>query len=144
MKKILSAAFCAALLVAGGAQAAERNWDYGSVWSISYAETKPGKFNDYMNDLNNVWREFIEAEKADGDILSYHVLQTSFARDGEPDVIFLVEYKNYAAFDKGVEYFEKLADKILGSAENANTASIDREALRTLRGGTVAQEIKLR
>jgi hypothetical protein len=136
--------FAIALLVAGSAQSADRNWDYGSVWAISYAETKPGKFNDYMNDLKNVWRKFLEDEKATGDVLSYRVLQAAFTRDGEPDVIFLVEYKNYAAFDKGMEYFEKQAEEIMGSIDDAMQAGIDREAIRTLRGSLVAQEIELR
>jgi len=119
-------------------------WDDGSVWAIGYAETKPGKFNDYMSDLNNVWRVFTEREMEDGDILSYHVLQVPVPRDGEPDVIFLIEYKNWAAFDKGTEYFENLSEEIMGSVEMAEVANVDREALRTLRGGLTAQEVKFR
>lgn len=132
------------LALAGGVQAADREWDDGSVWSISYAETKPGKFNDYMSDLNKVWRAFVEAEAKDGDILSWHVLQVPTPADGAPNVIFLIEYKNWAAFDKGTDYFDKLSEKIFGSADMANSASIDREALRTLRGGLTAQEVILR
>ncbi|MGI9341379.1 MAG: hypothetical protein ACR2QV_00920 [Gammaproteobacteria bacterium] len=145
MKNLMSVILAvAALLIAGSAQAADRNWDFGSVWAISYAETKPGKFNDYMNDLNNVWRKFLEDEKATGDVLSYRVLQAAFPRDGEPDVIFLVEYKNYAAFDKGMEYFENQSKEIMGSVDEAMQAGIDREAIRALRGSLVAQEIMLR
>ena len=48
----------------------------------------------------------------DGDLLSFRVLQLPFARDGEPNVMFLVEYKNWAAFDKGCDkelaYFQTL------------------------------------
>jgi len=134
----------ACLMMAGGVQAGERVWDDGSVWAIGYAETRPGKFNDYMSDLNDVWRVFTEREMKDGDILSYHVLQVPVARDGEPDVIFLVEYKNWAAFDKGTEYFENLSEEIMGSISMAETANVDREALRTLRGGLMAQEVKFR
>ena len=132
------------LMITGGVQAGEREWDDGSVWMISQAQTKPGKFNDYMADLNNVWRKFIEAEKKDGDILSYHVLQVSSPRDGEANVIFLVEYKNWAAFDKGNDYFDKMSKEIMGSTATATTANVDREALRTLRGGLAAQEVVLR
>ena len=128
----------------GGVQAADRVWEDGSVWSITYAKTKPGKFNAYMEDLNNVWRVFTEREMRDGDILSYRVLQVSTPRDGEPNVMFLVEYKNWAAFDKGVEYFDKLAAEIMGSPEQSDAASIDREALRTLRGGLTAQEVEFK
>ena len=132
------------LLFSVGAQAADRIWEDGSVWSITYAKTKPGPFNAYMEDLNNVWRVFTEREMQDGDILSYRVLQVGTPRDGEPNVMFLVEYKNWAAFDKGVEYFDKLSKEIMGSTEESDAASIDREALRTLRGGLTAQEVKFK
>jgi len=128
----------------GGAFAADRVWEDGSVWSITFAETKPGQFNAYMDDLSKVWRAFVEREKQDGDILSYRVLQVATPRDGEPNVMFLVEYKNWAAFDKGVEYFDKLSEEIMGSTEQSNVASIDREALRTLRGGLTAQEVSFK
>ena len=97
-----------------------------------------------MEDLNNVWRVFTEREMQDGDILSYRVLQVATPRDDEPNVMFLVEYKNWAAFDKGVEYFAKLSKEIMGSTEESDAASIDRAALRTLRGGLTAQEVKFK
>jgi hypothetical protein len=130
--------------LAGSVQAADRVWEDGSVWSITYAQTKPGQFNAYMEDLNKVWRVFTEREMQDGDILSYRVLQVPTPRDGEPNVMFLVEYRNWAAFDKGVEYFDKLSAEIMGSTEKSDAASIDREALRTLRGGLTAQEVKFK
>ena len=129
------------MMFLGSLQAADRVWEDGSVWSITYAETKPGQFNAYMDDLSKVWRTFVEREKQDGDVLSYRVLSVSSPRDGEPNVMFLVEYKNWAAFDKGVEYFDKISAEIMGSTEQSDAASIDREALRTLRGGLNAQEV---
>ncbi len=129
------------LAVAGGIQAADRVWEDGSVWAISYAKTKPGKFNAYMEDLNKVWRVFTEREMQDGYVLSYRVLQIPAPRDGEPNVMFLVEYKNWAAFDRGSEYFDKITEEIMGSTEQSEAANIDREALRTLRGSLGAQEV---
>ena len=128
-------------LGAGLAHAAERVWDNGSVWSIQYAETKPGQFDAYIADLKKNWKRYTDREMKDGDVLSYHLLNVASPRDGEPNVIFLVEYKNWAAFDRGIDYFDKLAAEIFGSTERADAASIDREALRSLRGSLIAQEI---
>lgn len=145
MKKLAIIIFSLfSLTLAASVLAADRVWEDGSVWAIQYAKTKPGKFNAYMEDLNKVWRAFTEREMQDGDVLSYRVLQVPAPRDGEPNVIFLVEYKNWAAFDKGVEYFDKLSEEIMGSIEQSDAASIDREALRTLRGGLTAQEVKFK
>lgn len=126
------------------AQDADRVWENGSVWSVSQIETKPGHFNDYIKDLSNVWRRYLDAQKRDGFVLSYKMLNVNFTRDEEPDLILMVEFKNWAAFDQGVEYFEKLATELQGSTKNARVANINREELRNLRGGLVAQEIKFK
>ena len=130
------------LLIAMFAQslacAAERVWEDGTVWSVAYVETKPGKFNDYIADLNNGWRQFNEKDDA---VVSYHILQVPAARDNEPNLILLVEYENWAAFDRGVEYFDELAAEIFGSSDRAIQESIDREDIRVLRGSLSAQEV---
>lgn len=127
------------------AQSSDRVWEEGSVWAITYVETKPGHFNDYISDLSNVWRKYLEAQKKDGLLISYKMLNVSFPRDGEPDLILLVEYKDWAAFDvSNAEYFEKVAGSIQGSVKKALQANINREDLRDLRGSVVAQEIAFR
>lgn len=123
------------------AQSSDRVWKEEGVWVMSFIETKPGHFNDYVNDLSNVWRKFLEAQKEDGMVESYKMLNVSFARDNEADLILLVEYKDWAAFDNGADYFDEVASKIMGSTQKAQEANINREELRNLRGSIVAQEI---
>lgn len=36
----------------------------------------------------------------------------AFTRQGEPDLFLTLEYADWAAFDRGVEYFQKLAEKM--------------------------------
>ena len=120
----------------------KRNWDNGSVWTVSPVETKPGKFNAYINDLSRVWRAYLEdSKKTDGDVLSYKMLSLVSARDGEPNLLLLVEFKNMAVFDRSMDYFDKQAIKIQGTLDKSIEANIDREALRNLRGSTLAREI---
>ena len=125
-------------------QTSERVWEEGGIWSVSYVETKPGHFDDYIENLSQVWRRYLEEQKKDGSVLSYKILNVSFTRDNEPDLMLLVEYPNWAAFDRGQEYFEQLATRIQGSLEQAHLASISREDLRELRGSKVAREILFR
>lgn len=126
------------------AQSSDRIWEEKGVWVISFIETKPGHFNDYVRDLSNVWRKYLEAQKEDKLVNSYKMLNVSFARDNEPDLILLVEYKDWAAFDSGADYFEELASRLQGSMQQVQQASINREELRALRGSIVAQEIVFR
>lgn len=123
------------------AQDNTRNWQQGSVWTVAYVRTKPGQFNAYINDLSNVWRAFLEAQKADGDVLSYKMLSVTSPRDGEADLVLLVEFKDFATFDRTPDYFDQMTDRIMGSLENLREANIDRGALRDLMGGLIAREI---
>ncbi len=74
-------------------------------------------------------------------MLSYKVLNIISTRDGEPDLILLVEWKNMAVFDRGVEYFEEMTVRIAGSIDEQVNRNIKREDLRNLRGGQIAQEL---
>ena len=73
MKKSLSIAltiflFTSVFSLSAIAQDNERNWDNGAIVAGTEVHIKPGMFNAYVNDLNNVWRQFNEAQMADGSI----------------------------------------------------------------------------
>lgn len=139
----LLAAIVAVLLAPAPAesQTTERVWDQGTVWSITYVETKPAMFNAYLKNLSQVWRRFLEEQKEAGDVISYKMLSVQNTRDGEPDLILMVEFKNMAVFDRGVEWFEELSTKIMGSLDEMQTDNIDREKLRTIRSSMLTREI---
>ncbi len=123
------------------AQTTERVWDQGTVWSITYVETKPNMFNAYIKNLSQVWRRFLEEQKKTGEVLSYKMLTVQNTRDGEPDLILMVESKNMAVFDLGIEYFEEMSKKIMGSLEDMQSDNIDRQTLRTIRSNVLTREI---
>ncbi len=124
------------------AQSEERAYELGSVWSIGYAKTKPGQFDKLMNGhLANVYTKYYDEMIKDGTVLSYKILSVTWPRDNEPNLIFLVEFKNWAAFDSPPEYWDGIIEKITGTLDKATQSRIDREKLRTLRGDLVAEEI---
>ena len=134
------------LFVMTTAQADDRVYeDGGSVWSVSFIETKPGHFDDYIANLNQIWRRYLDEQKKDGTVLSYKLIPIAFPRDGEPNLMLMVEFKNWAAFDVGNnEYFDKMAEKLQGGVDQATQSNIDREELRELRGGFVGREISFK
>ena len=147
MKMLLRAAALAAglaLCATGAAQAqtAERVYDNGPVWVISYIETKTGMFDDYMAYLSTKWRETNEMDKKAGYVLDYKVLSVDAPRDHEPDVILMVEYKNMAAFDRPLAESEATSAKAFGSVVKSNQAFAARDAMRTNRGNVTTREIK--
>jgi hypothetical protein len=148
MKIRLLAAFAvllaASLTVAPAmAQDNSRNWDYGNVIATTQVHIEPGSLNAYLNDLNGLWRVFLEQQIKDGNTVSYRIIQNAFARDGEADLILITEHPNWAAFDLSNEYFEKLSVKLQGSLDKARTASLDRGELRRLGSNSVYREIIL-
>jgi hypothetical protein len=148
MKTFVRAAAVAAALAlcAGGgvaqAQTAERVYDNGPVWVFNYVQTKPGMFDDYMAYLGKQWRELHEADKRAGTVLDYKVLQVDQPRDGEPDVILMIQYRNMAAFDRPLAETEATSAKVFGSVVKSNQAFAGREAMRSNRGSLAAREIR--
>ncbi len=98
-------------------------------------------FNSYLKNLSQVWRRFLEEQKKTGDVVSYKMLNVQNTRDGEPDLILMVEFKNMAVFDRGVAWFEEMAAKIMGSLEDMQSDNIDRQKLRTIRSSVLTREI---
>lgn len=123
------------------AQDHSRGWEQGHIVQVTEVHTKDGMFNAYINDLSNVWRKFLEAQKEEGDVIGYGMYSNVNPREGEPDLFLTVTFKNWAAFDRGVEYFEKLGTQILGSTDEMREANIDRGELRTIGSTYVLQEI---
>ena len=126
------------------AQDHERGWEQGHIVNVSEVHIKDGMFNAYINDLNNVWRKFLDAQMEDGSVIRYGMFSNPDAREGEPDLYLTVTYANWAAYDRGVEYFEEIGEKILGGMEEMREANIDRGALRTLGSSYTLQEIKFK
>jgi hypothetical protein len=124
------------------AQDHSRGWEQpGHIVQVTEVHTKDGMFNAYINDLSNVWRKFLDAQKEDGDVIRYGMYSNVNPREGEPDLYLTVTFKNWAAFDRGVEYFEKLGSQILGSTDEMREANIDRGELRTIGSTYVLQEL---
>lgn len=126
------------------AQDHTRNWEEGTVWWVTNVQTKPNMMNAYVNDLNTVWRKFVEAQIEDGLAVSYKMFWMPFPRKDEPDLVLAVEYKNWAAFDAGQDYLDEQTAKVLGSLDDAQDAAMDREALRTIGSNYLFQEIQFK
>lgn len=140
----LALALVAGAFLAGTvwAQDHDRNWKNGHVVVVTHVNTHPGMFNAYINDLNGVWRKFMEEQKKDGSVVEYNMYSNGFNREGEPDLILVVTYKDWAAFDRGPDYFDQLSARIAGSSEDMRKKSVDREALRKIGSTFVLQEVK--
>jgi len=129
-------------LTAAQAQTAERVYDEGPVWRVSAVEVKPGMFNTYMKYLSTSWRAIQEADKKKGDVLSYRILRVDAARDHEPDLYLLIEYKNMAVFDQSLKDSDAQTAAVFGSLAKAQEMAVTRESMRETRGSMLLRELK--
>lgn len=148
MRKTMIAAFAAVLIALSAmapavAQDNTRNWEYGNVIATTAVHLEPGAMNAYLNDLNSLWRLSMDQQVKDGNVVSYRIIQNSYPRDGEADLILITEHPNWAAFDLSSDYYEALTVKLQGSLDKARNASLDRGKLRRLGGNSVYREIIL-
>lgn len=138
MQKILLI-LCLAIPFAASAQDA---YDMGSYWTVTSVDTKPGHFDDYMDDLKRNWRKSMDMMKADGKIKGYTMFANVNGRHEEPDLWLLVEWTSGAAFlDTPPEYFDDLTAKLFGSEDAGQAANIKRGDLRTLMSNTLLREM---
>jgi len=115
---------------------------FGTYWTVTSVDTKPARFNDYLADLKANYRRSLDMQVADGKVKSYTMFSNVHARDGEPDLWLLVEWKSAAdMLDTPTEYFEGLTAKLFGSLDKGQAASIDRGAMRTIMSTTLLRQM---
>jgi len=135
----------AALLSFGAAAQADdqRPYSFGTVTTVTFIKTKPGKFNEYMKYLDTGYKSVMEGLKKEGLIVGYHIYESTPKTPQDADLILTVTYANMAALDK-VDERDAVAAKVAGSLDAREKASGDREVLRESLGGDLIRELVLK
>ncbi len=147
MKMIKSLFVGAALIVATlatPAMAQESNYKPGTVWEASRINVLPGQFENYMDYLATTWKKNQELAKAEGIVLEYHVLSTNNPRQGEADLVLIVEYKDYQTTAQQEAFGKKVNAMMALDNRKQATANGVRGAMRELIGSTEYQELVLK
>jgi hypothetical protein len=139
----IGAAMMAATL-ASPAMAQESSYKPGTVWEAGRIDVMPGQFENYMDWLATQWKKIQELGKAEGIVVEYHVLATNNPRAGEPDLILIVEYKDYQTTAQQ-EAFRKKVNAMMSQDNRAAAASgAERSKMREQLGSTEYQELVLK
>lgn len=145
MKSLLaSAAMMMAVTAVAPVMAQESSYKPGSVWEASRIDVLPGQFENYMDYLAANWKKVQELAKAEGIVLDYHVLATNNARAGEPDLILIVEYKDYQTTAQQEAFSKKLNAMLAMDNRKQASANGERTKMRELMGSTEYQELILK
>ena len=144
MKSLFVGAAMIVATLATPAMAQESSYKPGTVWNASRIDVLPGQFENYVDYLATTWKKNQELAKAEGIVLDYHVLSVNNARQGEPDLILIVEYKDYQTTAQQEAFSKKVDAMMAADSRKQDVAAGKREAMRELMGSTEYQELILK
>ncbi len=139
---ILAGLFVFSLGMAVYAQV-KRPYRPGSVWSLAFIRTKPGMGNAYLTYLTGDWKREQEAQKKEGLILSYKVLETEGHSANDFNLILMTEYKDLATMEANEQKSDALAQRVIGDDQKQMQGYKDRLEIREVMGERLAREIVL-
>jgi len=119
----------------------EKPYTEGSVWYITMIRVKPGMLDVYMRDVLPLRKKIDEEAKKQGLILSDHILSGNASGRDDFDVMFLTEYKNWAAFDGLSAKYDAIVGTIIGSEEKQVQLMTKRTEVREIVGEKQMQEL---
>jgi hypothetical protein len=144
-KRITLVSLAALLVIVSASVFAQvkRPYHNGSVWNIAFIRMKPGMDAAYLNYLAGQWKAEQEAQKKDGNILSYKVLSVEGHTPTEFNLMLMTEYKNLATMEANEEKSEAVAQKVVGDDEKQRQGYRERLEIREIIGDRLAREIIL-
>ena len=144
-KRIAIGSFALVLLIAAISVYAQVNRPYhnGTVWNISFIRIKPGMDVAYMNYIAGQWKAEQEAQRKDGNILSYKVLSVEGHNATEFNLMLMTEYKNLATMEANEEKAEAVAQRVIGNDEKQMQGYKERLEIREVLGDRLAREVIL-
>jgi hypothetical protein len=144
-KRIAVGSIAALLLIAGISVFAQvkRPYHNGSVWDVAFIRIKPGMDTAYMDYVATQWKAEQEAQKKDGNILSYKVLSVEGHTPGDWNLMLMTEFKDLATLEANEDKAEAVAQKVVGNDAKQMQGYKEREAIREVMGNRLAREIVL-
>ena len=115
--------------------------DYVEVSSVTIDD---GHYLDYASFLASTWRAQQEFSKSQGWITSYEVLGNAHKRPGEPDLILVTRFKNFADGAEGDRRNKAFLDHMKATDVAMEAASGDRAKYRHVIGSQLWQELDFR
>ncbi|MFB7454567.1 hypothetical protein [Streptomyces sp. NPDC056194] len=112
----------------------------GPVWSVQFAQTKPGLTNAYLANLAAKWKPLMEEAKRRNVIRGYRILVAPPAHRDDWNVMIVVEVENMAALDG---YSERMAELAAG-LDRPEGRSQECAQFRELLGMKLVREVFLK
>jgi hypothetical protein len=116
----------------------------GSVWTLSMIKTKTGLSDEYLKQITGTVKPVYEEAKKQKIILSYKILDGEASNPHDFNILILVEYPDWAAFDTLRDKMDPLLTKVMGSEEQRKDMAVKRLDVREILGTKTMREITLK
>jgi len=97
----------------------------------------------YLSYVAGQWKAEQEAQKKDGNILSYKVISVEGHNAGEFNLMLMTEYKSLAAMEASEDKADAVAQKVIGDDEKQRQGYRERLEIREVLGNRLGREILL-
>jgi hypothetical protein len=148
MKKLIVAAALAALPLSFALQAPAfaqaSSYTPGSFWDVTGIKFKDGGGEKYLDWLSSDWKKQQDFAKSKGWIEDYMVVANAYPRDGEPDLWLMIKYKSVPDAAEQVRRNAAMEAFLKQDPHQADAASGQRGAMRTIKESLMLQELKLK
>jgi hypothetical protein len=116
----------------------------GSVWTLSMIKTKTGLEDEYFKQITGTVKPVYEEAKKQKIVLSYKILTGESSSPHDFNILILVEYPNWAAFDSLRDKMDPVMTKVMGSEDQRKDMAVKRLDIREILGTKTMREIMLK
>lgn len=119
-------------------------YNEGGVWALSMIKTKTGLTDEYFKQITGTVKPVYDEAKKEKLILDYKILNGEASGPHDFNILILVEYPNWAAFDTLRDKMDPLLTKVMGSEEQRTQMAVKRLDVREIIGTKTMREITLK
>src|ERR1700746_3684453 len=119
-------------------------YNEGPVWTLTMIKTKTGLSDDYIKQITGTVKPVYDEEKKQKIILDYKILNGEASNPHDFNILILVEYPNWAAFDTLRNKMDPVVAKVMGSEEQRKDLAVKRLDDREILGTKPMRELPLK
>jgi hypothetical protein len=119
-------------------------YNEGPVWTLTMIKTKTGLADEYLKQITGSVKPVYEEGKKQKIILDYKILNGEASGPQDFNILILVEYPNWAAFDNLRDKMDPIVEKVMGTEDQRLATATKRLDIREIIGTKTMREITLK
>jgi hypothetical protein len=119
-------------------------YNEGPVWTLTMIRTKTGLGDEYLKQITGTVKPVYDEEKKQKVILDYKILNGEASGPQDFNILILVEYLNWAAFDNLRDKMDPIVEKVMGTEDQRRATAVKRLDIREILATKTMREITLK